>query len=140
AVEGVTFETRGASAALVGDGSGLMRALVGNADVRSGVLALLGLDIARKEHLGPGTLGVAPLDPSLPPRWTARDYLVWGARLAGASAGSARESANATASDLGLGELMTRETSSLGLAERRAIVLAQAVVARPTVVVAAGPP
>src|SRR5207237_1272752 len=43
AVEGVTFETRGASAAIAGDGSALLRAIAGNADVRSGTLAGLGL-------------------------------------------------------------------------------------------------
>src|SRR5437868_3363878 len=139
AIEGASFETRGASVAIVGDGFGLLSAIAGNAAVRAGTLAVVGLDVARREQLGPTTLGVAPLDPPLPPKWTAREYLVWGARLAGMSHASARESATSTLAELGLEGLGSTKTAALSPAERRAVVVAQAAVARPALLVAAGP-
>jgi ABC-2 type transport system ATP-binding protein len=138
-VEGANLETRGNSVAIVGDGYGLLRAIAGEAAVRSGSLAVNGLDVSRREQLRPSALGLAPLDPPLPPRWTAREYLVWGSRLAGMNRASARESAASTLAELGLDKLAGTATSALSPADRRALVLAQAVVARPAVVVAAGP-
>jgi ABC-type Na+ transport system ATPase subunit NatA len=139
AVEGTSLETRGQSVAIVGDGNGLLRAISGEAPVRSGSLALAGLDVSRGEQLRPSALGMAPLDPPLPPRWTALDYLVWGARLAGMSRAAAKDAARATLADLGLGKLAGTGTASFGAADRRALVLAQAIVARPSVLVAAAP-
>jgi ABC-2 type transport system ATP-binding protein len=139
ALEGATFETRGRSAAIVGDGSGLLRALSSSAEVRAGSLAVLGLDVTRRDHLGPDAMGIAPLDPPLPPRWTAEEYLVWGARLAGMDKTSARQSARATVGELSLQKIATIATASLGPADRRALVLAQAIVSRPAVLVAVGP-
>jgi ABC-2 type transport system ATP-binding protein len=138
-VEGATFETRGNAVAVVGDGYGLLRAIAGEAAVRSGSLVVDGLDVSRREQLRPSALGLAPLDPPLPPKWTAREYLVWGSRLAGMSRAEARESAVATLAELGLDKLAGTVASSLSPADRRALVLAQAVVARPAVVVAAAP-
>src|SRR5258706_5246034 len=105
AVEGASLETRGNSVAIVGDGYGLLRAIAGEAEVRAGSLQIQGLDVSRGEQLRPSALGMAPLDPPLPPRWTAPEYLVWGARLAGMSRTSAKESADATLADLGLDRL-----------------------------------
>jgi ABC-type multidrug transport system ATPase subunit len=139
AVEGASLETRGNSVAIVGDGYGLLRAVAGEALVRSGSLAVEGLDVSRGEQLRPTAIGFAPLDPPLPPRWTAREYLVWGARLAGMGHASAKDSAGSTLAELGLGKLASTATASLGAADRRALVLAQAIVARPSVLIAAAP-
>jgi ABC-2 type transport system ATP-binding protein len=139
ALEGATFETRGSSVAIVGDGSGLLGAMAGSADVRSGSLTLLGLDVARRLHIGPATIGIAPLDPPLPPKWTAREYLVWGARLAGIDRSSAEQRAVATMGELGLQKIAAVHAGALAQADRRALVIAQAVVAGPAVLLAAGP-
>ncbi len=139
AIEGATFETRGTSVAIVGDGSGLLGAMAGRADVRSGSLALIGLDVARREHMGAATIGVAPLDPPLPPKWTAREYLVWGARLAGIDRSSAEQLALATMGELGVQKIAAVQASALAQADRRALVIAQAVVAGPRVLLATGP-
>jgi ABC-type multidrug transport system ATPase subunit len=139
AVEGVTLETRGNSVAIVGDGSGLLRAIAGDAVVRTGSLQIEGLDVSRGEQLRPSALGMAPLDPPLPPKWTAREYVTWGARLAGMSRASAKESADWALAELGLDKLAGAAASTLPPADRRALVLAQAIVARPAVLVAAGP-
>jgi sodium transport system ATP-binding protein len=139
ALEGATFETRGNSVALIGDGYGLLRAIAGSAEVRAGTLAVSGLDVARREQLGAGAIGLAPLDPPLHARWTVHEYLAWSARLAGSSRASAKESASATLSELGLERLASSKLASLARPERRATVLAQAVVMRPSVLVAAAP-
>jgi energy-coupling factor transporter ATP-binding protein EcfA2 len=55
------------------------------------------------------------------------------------SRASAKESAWATLQELELGKLAASTTSSLSLAERRALVLAQAVVTKPAVLVASAP-
>jgi len=139
ALEATSFETRGGSVAIVGDGYGLLRAIAGNSPIRSGSLTVIGLDVGRREQLGPATIGMAPLDPPLPARWTAEEYLVWGARLAGVGRVSARESATATLAELGLDKLARSELASLTPADRRVLVLAQAVVTRPAILVAAAP-
>lgn len=139
AVEAASFTTRGRSVALVGEASGLLQAIAGTAGIRAGSLKVLGFDVGRREHLGPDVACFAALDPPLPPRWTAREYLVWGARLAGLGRSRARENAAATLQALELGKLASTAASSLSLAERRALVIAQAVVTNPAVVVASAP-
>ncbi|HEX9295363.1 MAG TPA: ATP-binding cassette domain-containing protein [Polyangiaceae bacterium] len=139
AIEGASFESRGNSVVLLGDADGLVAAIAGKATVRSGTLALLGSDVERRAHLEPSVVGLAPLDPPLPPRWTAREYLVWGARLAGSNRAAAQKEALATLSDLGLEALTTKLLEELTLGERRALVLAQAVAAKPAVLIASAP-
>jgi ABC-2 type transport system ATP-binding protein len=139
AIEGATFESHGSSLALVGDGYGILAAIAGKADVRSGELCLLGSNVERRAPIAKGTVGMAALDPPLPPRWTARDYIVWGARLAGSSRADARESAAAVLRELGLEAIAGTKLGALPLAERRALVLAEAVVTRPALLVASAP-
>jgi ABC-type Na+ transport system ATPase subunit NatA len=139
AVEAVTFTTRGSSVALLGEASGLLLAIAGTAAIRAGSLEIMGRDVGRREHLDADVTGIAPLDPPLPPRWTAREYLERGGRLAGMSRVAAKQSAAATLQELELGRLASTAASSWSLAERRALVLAQAVVTRPAVLVACAP-
>src|SRR5258706_8383324 len=139
AIEGATFETHGGSIAVAGDGDGLLRALAGKAEVRAGALAILGLDVGSRAHFEAGTVGIAPLDPPLPPRFTPGEYLEWGARLAGLDRASARESARRTIGELGLERIAKTQTTSLALCDRRALVIAEAVVSRPRVLVAVAP-
>jgi ABC-2 type transport system ATP-binding protein len=139
AIEGASFESRGGSVALMGDADGLIAAIAGKATVRSGALLVLGSDVERRAHFAASVVGLAPLDPPLPPRWTAREYLAWGARLAGSTKVAAQKEALATLSDLGLGGLGAKHLEELTLAERRALVLAQAVVTKPAVLIASAP-
>ncbi|HKQ69082.1 MAG TPA: ATP-binding cassette domain-containing protein [Polyangiaceae bacterium] len=138
-VDGIAFETRGASAAIVGDGSSILSALQGKAEIRAGTLRVDGADVARREHTKPGAVGVAPLDPPLPPRWTAREYLMWGARLCGANRSDAQERAARVLSELELAPLAWAKLEGLAPFEKRALVIAQAIVTGPAVLVAAAP-
>jgi ABC-2 type transport system ATP-binding protein len=139
ALDRVSFVTRGTSAAIAGDGDGLILAIAGRAKVRAGRLLLGGRDVSRREHFSAGTVGLAPLDPPLPDRFTAREYLAWSARLAGFGRAEARKLAAATLGALELDRLAGARLKGLPLQERRALVIAQAVVASPAVLVATAP-
>jgi ABC-type Na+ transport system ATPase subunit NatA len=138
-VEAATFDSRGGSLALLGDGHALISAIAGRAEIRAGSLAIEGLDVGGREQLRAGTVGLAPLDPPLPPRWTVREYMVWGARLSGMPRLEAQKRAANVLGELGLEPEAGRSLESLKVGERRAAVLAQAVVTHPRVLVASSP-
>lgn len=137
ALERTSFVAQGRSLVLAGDSTALMSALAGVEPVRSGTLRLLGRDVAKREHLP--IVGLAPLDPILAPTWTAMEYLTWSARLAGLPKAGATTLAQEALSSLDLPSLAEAKLGALGLAERRVVVLAQAIVSRPEVLVAAMP-
>lgn len=161
AIERLTLATTGDRVVLAGDVGALLGALTGvprsaggggrvrvtragddlelpgEAYVVAGSLRLAGKSVAEAAHVA--TTGAAALDPPLPPRWTAGEYVEWGARLAGASASAARELGAAALARTGLAAARRRATGSLSLAERRALVIAQAISAGPEVVILEAP-
>jgi ABC-type multidrug transport system ATPase subunit len=139
AIERATFASRGGSVALLGDEHGILSAIAGAAQIRAGTLSILGVEISDGAHLRSNLVGMAALDPPLPPRWTAREYLLWGSRLAGADRATAGRDADAALAEFGLQAAAAQKLESLSLIERRVLVLAQAVIARPPLLVASGP-
>jgi ABC-2 type transport system ATP-binding protein len=139
AIEHVSFTSHGRSVALLGDEHGILSAVGGAADIRSGTLRILGTEVGDGAHLRSNLVGMAAVDPPMPPRWTAREYLLWGARLAGADKASAERDAAQALAEFGLESAAGQRLDSLPLAERRVLVLAQAVIVRPAVLVAATP-
>jgi ABC-type multidrug transport system ATPase subunit len=138
AIEGETFEITGPGAVLAGPGGqALLAAIAGAAEVEAGWLRLAGIDIATGAHRR--KIGLAPLDPPLFESWEAREYLVWGGRLDGLSANDARAAASRTLDRLGIAKLARAPIARLSGAERRALVLAQAVLTEPPLLVAAAP-
>jgi ABC-2 type transport system ATP-binding protein len=121
----------------VGSAGGDGAEMPGEAFVVAGSLHLAGKSVAEAAHVS--IMGAAALDPPLPPRWTAGEYVQWGARLAGISPRDARELAAAALARVGLAAAHRKTTSALALSERRALVLAQAVAAGPEVLVAEAP-
>jgi ABC-2 type transport system ATP-binding protein len=111
--------------------------LPGEAYVVAGALHLAGRNVAEGAHVA--IMGAAPLDPPLPPGWTAEEYVAWGARLAGARRGVAVDLAAQALARTGLLPARKRLTSVLSQAERRALVLAQAIVTAPEVLIAESP-
>jgi len=107
------------------------------AEVAAGVLKVAGATVADGQHHT--VVGAAPLDPALPADWTVGEYLIWSARLAGARSRAAKQHAMAALERVGLGGAGRRKLSSLALAERRVLVLAQASIESPGVVVADAP-
>ena len=111
--------------------------LPGEAYVVAGELLLAGRSVAENAHAA--VMGAAALDPPLPPRWTAEEYVRWGARLAGVSPGDARDLAAAALARTGLAAARRKLTGALSLPERRALSLAQAIASGPEVLVAEAP-
>ncbi len=111
--------------------------LPGEAYVVAGALRLAGHSVAESAHVA--FMGAAPLDPPLPPGWTAEEYVAWGARLAGAPRRSAGDLAVQALARVGLLPARKRLTSVLPPAERRVLLLAQAIVMAPAVLIAESP-
>jgi ABC-2 type transport system ATP-binding protein len=109
----------------------------GEAYVVAGALLLAGKSVAENAHVA--IMGAAALDPPLPPRWTAEEYVQWGARLAGVSRGDARDLAAAALARTGLTGSRRKHTGLLSPAERRVLVVAQAIASGPEVLVAEAP-
>ena len=111
--------------------------LPGEAYVVAGALRLAGRSVVESAHIS--LMGAATLDPPLPLSWTAEEYVAWGARLAGARRRAATDLAAAALARVGLIPARKRLTSVLSLAERRALVLAQAIVMAPEILIAESP-
>jgi ABC-2 type transport system ATP-binding protein len=139
AIERASFTSHGNAIALLGDEHGILSALAGAAHIRAGSLSIVGTDVGDGAHLRSNQVGIAPLDPPLPPQWTPRDYLIWGSRLAGADRNTAGRDAAAALAEFGLEAVAGQKLESLALTERRVLVLAQAVIAKPAVLVAPAP-
>lgn len=112
-------------------------ALPFEAEVVAGALHVAGLDVATRAHLA--AVGAAPLDPPLPSGMSAHDYVTWSARLAGLSARCSRDLAASALECVGLASLERRPVEQLELPSRRALLLAHAIVADPSVVIAESP-
>jgi ABC-2 type transport system ATP-binding protein len=111
--------------------------LPGEAYVVAGALRLAGRSVADATHIP--IMGAATLDPPLPPAWSAEEYVAWGARLSGTRRSAANDLAAAALARVGLLPARKRLTSVLSLAERRALVLAQAIVTAPEILIAEAP-
>lgn len=107
------------------------------AEISAGVLEVMGLAVAEGKHHE--VVGGAPLDPTLPADWTVGEYLIWSGRLAGARPRTAQQHAIAALERVGLPGAGRRAIRTLALAERRALVLAQASIESPAVLVADAP-
>jgi ABC-2 type transport system ATP-binding protein len=154
AVDALTITSRGARVLFVGDATALFAVLTGvplaarvgahdpgvpagDARVVAGTLLVAGRDVARGAHVA--IVGSAPLDPPLPVAWTVDQYVTWSARLAGAPPPLAKQLAGSALAKVGLGTSRDRMVRVLALPERRALLLASAVVMSPTVIIAEAP-
>ncbi|MBI5537837.1 MAG: hypothetical protein HY898_34245 [Deltaproteobacteria bacterium] len=105
--------------------------------VVSGSLLINGKDVAQGAHFG--HVGIAALDLPLPHRDSILAYVTVSFRLAGLSRTEAAAAAHAAMDDLGLRALETRKAPTLSLAERRAAVIAQAMLPGASVLFAEAP-
>jgi ABC-2 type transport system ATP-binding protein len=117
--------------ALLGDWSPLFRLLAGEAELAAGSLRVAGA--LAPLGVEQGVVGLMRLDPLLPSAWSAEQFLASSAELGGAPGKAARKTAFQTLERLGLIELATRRLAHLQLAERRAILVAHAVLTDPRV-------
>lgn len=130
-LSGVELACEAERVALLGDWSPLFKLLSGEAELAAGTLELSGLPARRA--VVEGAAGVALLDPPLPQAWTAERVLASGAELAGIARKTAVKLAQKTLERLGLVELGARRVGQLALSDRRALVLAHALLTAPRV-------
>jgi len=123
--------TRAERVALLGDWSALFRLLAGEAELAHGRLEIGGAPVPLAVEQG--RVGLMRLDPLLPAAWSAEQLLTSSAELAGVPTKSAAKVAFQTLERLGLLELATRRLAHLPPAERRALLIAHAVLTDPLV-------
>jgi ABC-type cobalamin/Fe3+-siderophores transport system ATPase subunit len=127
----LTVSSQAERLALLGDWSALFRLLSGEAELTSGSLSVAGQPVPGGVELG--AVGLMRLDPVLPADWSAEQLLANSAELCGSSKSSAARLAFQVLERLGLVELAARRLAHLPLAERRALLVAHAVLTDPLV-------
>jgi ABC-type multidrug transport system ATPase subunit len=136
--EGLSLETDGDRVVVSGSGAqALAAAFTLTGDIVRGQVLVDGLDLAKAEHVG--RVGIAPLDPPLPPRMTVEGYLDLGFRTAGFPARAASTATASALTDLGIPNLANRRTESLSIVEMRALALASAMLPGSRTVIAQTP-
>jgi ABC-2 type transport system ATP-binding protein len=125
AVDGLTARTSGDRVVVLGGPRALFEATAGRRPVARGTLHVRGS--APVAAVREGILAGAPLDPPLPPKWTALDYVTWSSRLAGHTASDARTFAKEAVALVQLGALATSPLDRLLPHARRGVVLAAAI-------------
>lgn len=113
-VDGLSVQSASNRIALLGGGRGLFEALAGMRPTARGKVVIGGSD--PRTALREGTLAAAPLDPAVPPKWTAGAYAAWSARLAGRPSNAAEKDANDVLRALGVDP-----TTVLGKAPRELV-------------------
>ncbi len=135
-VDGITCRGEGQRLALVGPWDGWFQLLGGSARLTNGAARIQGNPAP--EAVATGRVGVALQDVPFPRRWTGLDYLVQSAKLSGF--GSLSEGrARAVVEQLGLSRLVGRRLEVMAPAERRATLLAHAVLTDPPTLVLEAP-
>lgn len=123
-LDGVTFSTTGHSVAILGAPRALFEACAAERAPTSGSLRLAGL--SPDEASRQARVAVAPLDPALPPAWTARTYASWSARLVGHDKDTADRNARDAIAMLRMGTVADTKLGGAPLHIRRGAVLAGA--------------
>ena len=118
ACEGLTLETTGSRAIVVGAPRVLFEAVTGLRPIARGTVLVNGAAPS------PKTCAAAPLDPPLPPKWKALEYVTWSARLAGHR--NAKASALEAINALKLDAYLKSPLLNLPAHARRAVVIAAA--------------
>jgi ABC-2 type transport system ATP-binding protein len=124
AIDGLTLATTGDRVLLLGAARALFEAAAGLRAVRRGEIRVEG--IAPLAAVRAGIAASAPLDPPLPPGWTALQYVTWSARLAGNTRAAARAMAAEALHRVQLGPVAAAKLGGATLASRRGTVLAAA--------------
>lgn len=127
----LTLQSHAERLALLGDWSALFRLFAGEAELSAGRLTVGGEPVPR--GVEQGRIGLMRLDPQLPAAWSAEQLLATSGELCGLPAKSAAKNAFQVLESLGLSELSPRRLAHLQVAERRALLVAHAVLTDPLV-------
>jgi sodium transport system ATP-binding protein len=108
-----------------------MRMIAGLIRPDRGVARIDGIDVAADRTGALSRLGVLHDDLGLYPRLTAREHLVFSARLYGLSRRAAEEAAGRAIDLLGIGDIAKRRTQGFSHGQRIKVALARALVHQP---------
>ncbi len=134
--EGLSLRVAGPRALLVGDAEPILGPLFRRAVVEAGTFVLRGQPL---DEIPPTSLGLVPLDPPLPLRFSPLDAVLWSARLAGVAPPGAATLATRLCELVGLGAWAAKPLGSLHVAYRRLTTLACALVTGPAVLILEAP-
>jgi ABC-type multidrug transport system ATPase subunit len=124
AIEGLTLATTGDRVLILGAARALFEAAAGLRTVRRGEMRVEG--VSPRGAAREGIAACAPLDPPLPPGWTALRYVTWSARVAGNARTTARAMAAEAVERMQLGRVAGARLGGATPASRRATVIAAA--------------
>jgi ABC-type multidrug transport system ATPase subunit len=136
-IDGLSFVTTGERVLVLAGPDVLFLACGGMVQPRHGELLVCGLSPAAA--IAGRVMGAAPLDPPLPPGWKGREYVVWSARLSGASKRDAVARADDALARLRLGPMADVRLRQAALPVRRAVVLAAALATGATTILMQDP-
>jgi ABC-type branched-subunit amino acid transport system ATPase component len=123
-IDGLTLKTAGERVLVLAAPSALFAVVAGLVRPRHGEILINGLTPA--DAVRDGVAAGVPLDPPLPPTWTASEYVRWNARAAGQSKDAADEQTREALAKLKLDAVATARLRSLPLTARRALGVAAA--------------
>ena len=137
ACDGLTLQTRGDRVLVLGAPRVVFEATCGLRPVMRGRLHVRGLPA--EAAVRGAILAGAPLDPALPPKWTALEYITWSSRLAGRSSRDARGLAAEAVALVQLGPAAGSTFERMPPHARRGVVLAAALATGATAIVLEDP-
>ena len=137
AVAGLSFAARDGAITTIlgGNGSGkttTIRMLAGLVRADRGAARIDGIDVAADRTGALAKLGVLHDDLGLYPRLTAREHLVFSARLYGMTSRAAEQAADRAVGLTGIADIAKRPTRGFSHGQRMKVALARALVHRPT--------
>jgi len=124
ACDGLTLQTRGEHVLVLGAPRVVFEVTCGLRPVMRGLLRVRGCEAGAAVR--GAVIAGAPLDPPLPPKWTALEYVTWSSRLAGHSSAAARTLAKDAIALVQLGPLAGGTLERMVPHARRGVVLAAA--------------
>ena len=128
-LDSLSFEADGARVGLLGAFGPLFRLFSSRAELSRGSVDVLGR--AARLAVATNVLGLAPLDPVLPERWTVADYLVASAGLIGLSRRASKGAAADALETVEVRTLAKRKIATLSAVERRIALIAHALLGAP---------
>lgn len=137
ACDGLTLRTSGDRVLVLGAPRAFYEAVCGVRPVVRGALRVRGT--AAGAAARDGIVAGAPLDPPLPPKWTALDYVIWSSRLAGHTASDARTLAKEAIGLVQLGAMAASTLDRMVPHAKRGVVLAAALATEAAVIVLEDP-
>ena len=122
--DGLTLQTHGERVLVLGAPRVVFEATCALRPIMRGLLRVRGT--APEAAVRGAIVAGAPLDPPLPPKWSALDYVTWSSRLAGHTSADARTLAKEAIAQVQLGPLASGTLDRMVPHGRRAVVLAAA--------------